>query len=239
MSGHSKWATIKRAKAATDAKRGAAFTKLLREIASAAREGGGSPDTNFRLRLAIDKARAANMPKDNIERTIDRVTGKGGEGESFEELIYEGYGPSKVPFMIKVMTDNRNRTASDVRRVLTKVGGIMGESGTVGWQFDRKGYIVVERENTDFDVVFEAALDAGAEDIKDGAEHIEVITEVENLRPVREALIAKKINVTNAEISYLPNTSTELGEEDMEKVAAAIEALEELDDVQQVYTNLA
>ncbi|MBU6362437.1 MAG: YebC/PmpR family DNA-binding transcriptional regulator [Chloroflexota bacterium] len=239
MSGHSKWATIKRAKATTDARRGAAFTRLLREIAVAAKEGGGSIESNFRLRLAVDKARAANMPKDNIERTINRVTGQGGEGEIYEELMYEGYGPAKVPFMIQVLTDNRNRSNSDVRKVLTKAGGIMGESGTVGWQFNRKGYIVVDRKGTNYDAVFEVALEAGAEDIKDGEESFEVITEVENLRAVREALTAKKMNVTTAEITYLPTTSSEVSEAEMERVAAAVEALEELDDVQQVYTNLS
>ncbi len=239
MSGHSKWATIKRAKATTDARRGAAFTRLLREIAVAAKEGGGSIESNFRLRLAVDKARAANMPKDNIERTINRVTGQGGEGEVYEELMYEGYGPAKVPFMIQVLTDNRNRSNSDVRKVLTKAGGIMGESGTVGWQFNRKGYIVVDRKGTNYDAVFEVALEAGAEDIKDGEESFEVITEVENLRAVREALTAKKMNVTTAEITYLPTTSSEVSEAEMERVAAAVEALEELDDVQQVYTNLS
>lgn len=239
MSGHSKWATIKRAKATTDARRGAAFTRLLREIAVAAKEGGGSIESNFRLRLAVDKARAANMPKDNIERTINRVTGQGGEGEIYEELMYEGLGPAKVPFMIQVLTDNRNRSNSDVRKVLTKAGGIMGESGTVGWQFNRKGYIVVDRKGTNYDAVFEVALEAGAEDIKDGEESFEVITEVENLRAVREALTAKKMNVTTAEITYLPTTSSEVSEAEMEKVAAAVEALEELDDVQQVYTNLS
>lgn len=239
MSGHSKWATIKRAKATTDARRGAAFTRLLREIAVAAKEGGGSIESNFRLRLAVDKARAANMPKDNIERTINRVTGQGGEGEIYEELMYEGYGPAKVPFMIQVLTDNRNRSNSDVRKVLTKAGGIMGESGTVGWQFNRKGYIVVDRKGTNYDAVFEVALEAGAEDIKDGEESFEVITEVENLRAVREALTAKKMNVTTAEITYLPTTSLEVSEAEMERVAAAVEALEELDDVQQVYTNLS
>jgi len=239
MSGHSKWATIKRAKATTDARRGAAFTRLLREIAVAAKEGGGSIESNFRLRLAVDKARAANMPKDNIERTINRVTGQGGEGEIYEELMYEGYGPAKVPFMIQVLTDNRNRSNSDVRKVLTKAGGIMGESGTVGWQFNRKGYIVVDRKGTNYEVVFEVALEAGAEDIKDGEESFEVITEVENLRAVREALTAKKMNVTTAEITYLPTTASEVSEAEMERVAAAVEALEELDDVQQVYTNLS
>lgn len=239
MSGHSKWATIKRAKATTDARRGAAFTRLLREIAVAAKEGGGSIESNFRLRLAVDKARAANMPKDNIERTINRVTGQGGEGEIYEELMYEGLGPAKVPFMIQVLTDNRNRSNSDVRKVLTKAGGIMGESGTVGWQFNRKGYIVVDRKGTNYDAVFEVALEAGAEDIKDGEESFEVITEVENLRAVREALMAKKMNVTTAEITYLPTTSSEVSEAEMERVAAAVEALEELDDVQQVYTNLS
>ena len=239
MSGHSKWATIKRAKGATDAKRGAAFTRLTREIAQSAKEGGGNPDINFRLRLAIDKARAANMPKDNIERAINRATGVGDDAASFEELVYEGYGPAKVPFMIKVLTDNRNRTVAEIRKTLQKAGGQLGEGGSVGWQFARKGYITVEKKaSADFDAVFELALEAGAEDIKDGEDQIEVITEVETLRPVREALAARKYHITNAEISYLPSTNSELDDQEMEKVANAVEALEDLDDVQQVYTNL-
>lgn len=239
MSGHSKWATIKRAKGTTDAKRGAAFTRLTREIAQSAKEGGGNPDTNFRLRLAVEKARAANMPKDNIERAINRATGVGDDAASFEELMYEGYGPAKVPFMIKVLTDNRNRTVADVRKTLQKAGGQLGEGGSVGWQFARKGYITVEKKAAgDFDAIFELALEAGAEDIKDGEDQIEVITEVEALRPVREALVAKKYHITNAEISYLPSTSAELGDHDIERVANAVDALEELDDVQQVYTNM-
>jgi YebC/PmpR family DNA-binding regulatory protein len=240
MSGHSKWATIKRAKAATDAKRGQAFTRYAREIFQAAREGGGNPEFNFRLRLAIDKAKAGNMPKDNIERAISRATGQGMDGVRFEELMYEGYGPNKVAFMIAVLTDNRNRTAADVRKVLSKTGGQMGESGAVGWQFNRKGYIVIERKDgIDPDAVFEAALEAGAEDILTGDEEIEVFTDVDSFKAVRNALEEKKYELDTAEISYIPNTKVELSEDDAEKVLGAAEQLEELDDVQQVYHNLA
>ena len=240
MSGHSKWATIKRAKGATDAKRGALFTRLGREIAVSAREGGGNPETNFRLRLAIDKAKGANMPKDNVERAIARATGVGGEGVILEELYYEGYLPCKVPVMIKVVTDNRNRTAADVRKTLTRSGGMMGEGGSVGWQFKRMSYFVIERkEGVDPDKVFEAALEGGAEDVKTGDAVIEVFADADQFRFVRDALQAANIKVSEAELAMIPNTQTELHEQDAEKVLNAVEALEELDDVQTVYHNMA
>ncbi len=240
MSGHSKWATIKRAKGATDAKRGALFTRLGREIAISAREGGGNPETNFRLRLAIDKAKDANMPKDNIERAIARATGVGGDGVVLEELFYEGYLPQKVPAMIKVVTDNRNRTVADVRKTITRSGGSLGEGGSVGWQFNRMGYFVVERAaSIDPDKVFEAALEGGAEDVKIGDAVIEIFSHVEQFRTVRDALQAANIPVAEAEVAMIPNTHTELDEEAAEKVLNAIEALEELDDVQTVYHNLS
>ncbi|MBX7215216.1 MAG: YebC/PmpR family DNA-binding transcriptional regulator [Thermoflexales bacterium] len=240
MSGHSKWATIKRAKGAADAKRGALFTRLGREIAIAAREGGGNPESNFRLRLAIDKAKGANMPKDNIERAIARATGAGGEGIQLEELFYEGYLPQKVPAMIKVVTDNRNRTVAEVRKTITRAGGSLGEAGSVGWQFNRMGYFVIERaEGIDPDKVFEAALEGGAEDVKTGDEVIEVFTSVDQFRAVRDALQEAKIAVAEAELAMIPNTKTELDEEGAEKVLNAIEALEELDDVQTVYHNMS
>jgi YebC/PmpR family DNA-binding regulatory protein len=239
MSGHSKWATIKRAKGATDAKRGQLFTRLARAIVMAAREGGGNPDSNFSLRLAIEKARGANMPKDNIERAISRATGAGDDAINFEELVYEGYGPAKVPMLIKVATDNRNRTLGDVRKALSKAGGMLGEAGSVGWQFNRKGVITIEKSTgANFDKVFELALEAGAEDIKENDEQIEVITEVESLRAVRDALNGAKISIGSAEISYLPTTAADISDDDMGRVANVIEVLEELDDVQQVYTNI-
>ncbi len=238
MSGHSKWATIKRAKSANDAKRGALFTRLGREIMIAAREGGPNPEANFRLRLAIDRARAANMPKENIERAIARATGQGGEAEAFEEIIYEVYLPHKVPAMIQVLTDNRNRTVAEVRRVITRAGGQM-DGAAVAWQFQRKGVIVVERKaGLDADAVFEAALEAGADDIDTGDEAIEITTSVEGFRAVRDALMQKGYELASAEIALVPTTYTQLDREKAEQVLNVIDALEEMDDVQQVYHNL-
>jgi YebC/PmpR family DNA-binding regulatory protein len=239
MSGHSKWATIKRAKGANDAKRGALFTRLLREITVAAREGGGDQESNFRLRLAVDKARAANMPKENIERAINRATGQGGEAVNFEELMYEGYGPHKVPLMVKVLTDNRNRTVAEVRRMLQRAGGQLGEGSSVAWQFNRKGYLVLERnDKVNPDEVFEVAVEAGAEDIVTGTDSIEIFTDVDSFRAVREALLKKGWHPVTAEISMIPTTQSQLSPEDTKQVMGVIEALEELDDVQQVYSNL-
>jgi YebC/PmpR family DNA-binding regulatory protein len=238
MSGHSKWATIKRAKSANDAKRGAMFTRLGREITIAAREGGGNPDSNFRLRLAIDRARAANMPKENIERAIARGTGQGGEAEALEEIIYEGYLPHKVPAMIQVLTDNRNRTVAEVRKVLTRAGGQL-EGAAVAWQFQRRGVIVIERKaGLNPDDVFEAAIEAGADDIDIGDEAIEITTTVESFREVREALIKKGYEPASAEIALVPSSYMQLDREKAEQVLHVIDALEEMDDVQQVYHNL-
>jgi YebC/PmpR family DNA-binding regulatory protein len=239
MSGHSKWATIKRAKGAADAKRGALFTRLLREITVAAREGGGDTESNFRLRLAVDKARAANMPKENIERAIARATGQGADTVTYEELMYEGYGPHKVPLLIKVLTDNRNRTVAEIRRSLTRAGGQLGEGSAVAWQFNRKGYLVLERnDKINPDDVFEVAVEAGAEDIVTGSDTIEIYTDVDDFRAVREALIKKGWNPATAEISMIPTTQSQLSPEDTKQVLGVIEALEDLDDVQQVYSNL-
>ncbi len=239
MSGHSKWATIKRAKGVADAKRGALFTRLLREITVAAREGGGDPESNFRLRLAVDKARAANMPKENVERAIARATGQGDGAVSYEELMYEGYGPHKVPLMIKVLTDNRNRTVAEIRRLLQRAGGQLGEGSSVAWQFHRKGYLVLERnDKINPDDVFEVAVDAGAEDIVTGGDTIEVYTDVDSFRAVREALLKKGYHPATAELSMVPTTQSQLSPEDTKQVLGVIEALEELDDVQQVYSNL-
>ncbi len=239
MSGHSKWATIKRAKGANDAKRGALFTRLLREITVAAREGGGDLESNFRLRLAMDKARAANMPKDNIERAVARATGQGADAVAYEDLMYEGYAPHNVPIMIKVLTDNRNRTVSEVRRTVERAGGQLGAHNSVAWQFHRKGYLVLERnENINPDEVFEVAVEAGADDIVTGDDSIEIYTDVDSFRAVREALVKKGWQPQTAEVSMIPTTQSKLSPEDTKKVMGVIEALEELDDVQQVYSNL-
>lgn len=238
MSGHSKWATIKRAKGANDAKRGAMFTRLGREITIAAKEGGGNPESNFRLRLAIDKARAANMPKDNIERAVARGTGQGGEGEVLEEATYEVYLPHKVPAMIAVLTDNKNRTVAELRKTVTRAGGQF-EGAAVAWQFHRKGVIVIERtDKVDPDAAFEVALDAGADDIDIGDEAIEITTSVEGFRDVREALVKKGFELASAELAMVPSNYVELDKEKSEQVIGVIDALEEQDDVQQVYHNL-
>ncbi|MCS7325672.1 MAG: YebC/PmpR family DNA-binding transcriptional regulator [Anaerolineae bacterium] len=239
MSGHSKWATIKRAKSANDAKRGALFTRLSREIIVAVREGGPNPDANFRLRLAIDRARAANMPKENIERAIARASGQGGEGaEALEEITYEVYLPHKVPALIQVLTDNRNRTVAELRRIITRAGGQF-DGAAVSWQFSRKGVIVIERtDKVNPDEVFEIALEAGAEDINIGDEAIEITTSVESFRDVREALLAKGYELASAELSMVPSTYIELDKDKAAQVLNLIETLEEMDDVQQVYHNL-
>jgi YebC/PmpR family DNA-binding regulatory protein len=239
MSGHSKWATIKRAKGANDAKRGALFTRLLREITVSAREGGADLESNFRLRLAIDKARAANMPKDNVERAVAKATGQGEDAVVYEELMYEGYAPHKVPIMVKVLTDNRNRTVAEVRKLLTRAGGQLGEGSSVAWQFNRKGYLVLERsDKVSPDEVFEVAVEAGADDVVTGGDTIEVFTDVDSFRPVREAIMRKDWHLATAEISMIPTTQSQLSPEDTKQVMGVIEMLEELDDVQQVYSNL-
>jgi len=237
MSGHSKWSTIKHKKAAEDAKRGKLFTRLGREIAVAAREGGGDPDVNFSLRLAIDKAKAANMPKDNIERAIKRGTGEL-KGEELEEALYEGYAPHGVALMIHVLTDNRNRTVADLRRVLTRQGGTMAEAGAVAWQFDRKGYIAIAPDEVDPEMVFEEAVEAGAEDVIISNDMIEVLSLPEDFQQVRQMLADQGLEFDTAELSLIPKNTLQLNEEQSFKVMGVINALEDLDDVQQVYSNL-
>ena len=237
MSGHSKWSTIKHKKAATDAKRGKLFTRLAREITIAAREAGGDPEINFGLRLAVDKAKAANMPKDNIERAIKRGTGEL-KGEDLAEVMYEGYAPNGVALLVHVLTDNRNRTVADVRRVLTRQGGTLAEAGAVAWQFERKGYIAIAPNGTDQDTIFEIAVEAGAEDIVFGDDLIEVYAELENFRAVRQALEEAGIQFETAELAMIPKTTLQLEEKQTLQVMAVIDALEDLDDTQQVYSNL-
>ncbi len=236
MSGHSKWSTIKHKKAAQDAKRGKLFTRLAREITIAARSGG-DPETNFSLRLAVDKAKAANMPKDNIERAIKRGTGEL-KGEELFEVMYEGYAPHGVALLIQALTDNKNRTVADIRRVLTRQGGTMAEAGSVAWQFERKGYIAIEPDGVDPDAVFEVAVEAGAEDVIFGDDMIEIYALVEDFQAVRQALADAGITVESAELSMVPKTMMQLGEKETLQVMGVIEALEELDDTQQVYSNL-
>jgi len=238
MSGHSKWSTIKRKKAAEDAKRGQVFTKFGRELMIAAREGGADPDTNFKLRLVIDKARAANMPKDNIERAIRRGAGQE-KGEALEEITYEGYGPNGVALLVQVVTDNRNRAVADVRRQFNRHGGSLGESGCVAWLFEPKGYIAVAVDDKDPEKLFEMAVEAGAEDVEISDDLVEIYTAPGDFQWVQEFLQRRGVALDTAEISMIPKSLTQLDEQDTMKAMRLIEALEELDDVQQVYSTLA
>jgi len=235
MSGHSKWATIKRKKAALDSKRGKIFTKLIKEITIAAR-AGGDPNGNPRLRLAVDNAKAQNMPMDNIERAIKKATGEL-EGVTYHELTYEGYGPAGVAVLVEVATDNKNRTVAEVRHLFSKSGGAMGETGSVAWMFDRKGIITLPAEGKKEDDVMEVVLDAGADDLTTQEEYFEVQTAVENFEPVRRTLVDKKFTVENASLQWIAKNMIEVKGEDAEKVMKMIEALEDLDDVQNVYSN--
>ncbi len=238
MSGHSKWSTIKRAKGVTDAKRSAVFTKVAREISVAARQGGGDPDANYRLRLAIEKARSVNMPADNIKRTIDKATG-GGDAEQFEEIVYEGYGPGGVAILVEAATDNRNRTAAEVRSMFTKAGGQLAGSGAVAWQFEPRGLIAVNRDGkVDADEVALAAIDAGADDVDTASEDsIEIYTAPADLEAVRKALEGAGVPVDSAENTMVAKQTVELDSHKARQALRLIEMLEDLDDVQRVTAN--
>jgi YebC/PmpR family DNA-binding regulatory protein len=236
LSGHSKWSTIKRKKGATDAKRGQIFTKFAKEIAIAAREGP-DPEMNYKLRLVIDKAKAANMPKDNIERAVRRGAGLE-KGDDLEEISYEGYGPHGVALIIQVVTDNRNRAVADIRRWFNKLGGSLGEAGCVAWQFESKGYLTLEPDGLDPDEVFEVAVEWGADDVVFGDDLIEVFTMPDDFRIVREALEGRGIKLESAEITLVPKTTVALEEKQALQNMNLISYLEDLDDVQQVYSNL-
>lgn len=237
MSGHSKWATIKHAKGAADAKRGQLFTKFIKEISIAARMGGGDPNSNPRLRTAILKARAANMPKDNIERAIKKGTGELG-ASTFEEMLYEGYGPGGVAILVEVLTDNKNRAAANVRNIFSKTGGNLGATGSVSYMFNRKGVIEYDAEQVAEDEVMEAALEAGADDIVAENGVITVTTDPSSFEAVLEALQGKGFESVSAEISMVPDTYSALDEETTRKVLKLIDRLEEDDDVQNVYSNM-
>ncbi|HUX76311.1 MAG TPA: YebC/PmpR family DNA-binding transcriptional regulator [Anaerolineae bacterium] len=238
MSGHSKWSTIKHKKAAADAKRGKVFTRLAREITIVAREGGGDPDVNFNLRLVMDKAKSANMPKENIERAIKRGTGEL-KGEDLSEVMYEGYAPNGVALLVHTLTGNKNRTVADVRRVLTRQGGALAEAGAVAWQFERKGYIAIAPDGADADTIFEVAVEAGADDVVFGEDLVEVYAELGHFQAVRQALQEAGIEFETAELAMIPKATLQLEEKQTLQVMAVIDALEELDDTQQVYSNLA
>lgn len=238
MSGHSKWSTIKRKKGAADAKRGQIFTRLTKEIVLAAREGGGDIDSNFRLRLAVDRARANNMPKENIDRAIKRGTGDSKEGETFEEMFYEGYVANGVAVMVKCVTENRNRTIAELRHALTKLGGSMAEVGSVAWQFSRGAYFAVSAKGTSFDTIFELAVEGGADNVTQDDEIIEISAPIEAFKTLSDQLRAAGIQPDEAELRMVPNQELELSVENTVQAMRALEVLDELDDVQNVYSNL-
>lgn len=238
MSGHSKWSTIKRQKKANDQKRGKIFTKLAHEIVVAVREGGEDPEYNFRLRLALDRAADANMPKDNIQRAIDRGTGRSLDGKALEEGFYEGYGPEGIALMIHYLTDNRNRAVSDIRHVLSTHGGNLGSDGCVSWMFSQKGYLAIDPGVMDPEEVALEAIDAGAEDVEMDEDGVEVYTAVEDFKAVSDTLEEAGFEVDNAELVWEPQTIKTLSEKDTMKVMRLVEALEDLLDVQDVYSNL-
>jgi YebC/PmpR family DNA-binding regulatory protein len=237
MSGHSKWSTIKRKKAATDEKRGQVFTRIARELSIVAREGGGDPDSNFRLRLVMDKAKQANMPKDNIERAIKRGTGEL-KGEVLEELMYEGYAPNGIALLLDTLTDNRNRAVSDIRRVLTRHGGKLAETGAVSYLFEQQGFISAEAGDADPEELALLVIDEGALDVNIDIGTLEINTDPKDLQRLKETLEAQDIKLNAADLIMTPMAMNELGESDTFRVMRIIEALEELDDVQQVYSNL-
>ena len=236
MSGHSKWHSIKRKKGATDAKRGKLFTKFIKEITVAARTGGGDPDSNARLRKAILDAKAGNMPNDTIDRAIRRGTGAE-EGVTYDEITYEGYGPGGVALLIEAMTDNRNRTVAEIRHIFAKNGGNLGESGSVGWMFDKKGYLVVDKAAKPEDQLFDIAIDSGAEDIRDDEDNWEIITSPENFEAVQTAIKSAGITPQVAEVEMIPQNYIKLEGSQAGQMVKLMEALEDHDDVQKVSAN--
>ena len=236
MSGHSKWSQIKRQKGANDVKRGAVFTKMTREIMLAAREGGGDPEANFRLRLAMDRARAVNVPAVNVQRAIERATG-GADGAQVESVMYEGYGPGGVSVMVEAATDSRNRTAAEVRAAFTRHNGKLGEPGSVQWLFEQKGIIEIEAQGRDPDEIELAAIDAGAEDVERDGTLVTVYTAPNRFETVKKALEAQKLKIVEADVSMRPSNTVRLDGDQAKKVLGLVEALEDLDDVQKVHAN--
>ena len=236
MGGHSHWSQIKRQKGGNDAKRGQIFTKISREITVAAREGGGDPTMNPRLRLAVDKARYENMPADTIRRAIERGSG-GGDANALQEITFEGYGPGGVAILVQTLTDNRNRTVSDLRTTLTRGGGTLGESGSVAWQFDNKGLIGLEAKDADPDEIALVAIDAGAEDVRVSDGFVEVYTGPTDLDRVRRQLVDAGLNVTSFELAMLPKNTTPVDEKAGAQALRLLDQIEDLDDVQKVYSN--
>ncbi|MCM8786751.1 MAG: YebC/PmpR family DNA-binding transcriptional regulator [Candidatus Omnitrophica bacterium] len=236
MSGHSKWASIKHKKGVADAKRGQLFTKLIREITVAAREGGGNPDTNPRLRTAIERARGANMPQDNIEKAIKKGTGEL-EGVNYETCTFEGYGPGGVALLIEALTDNKNRTSAEIRNVFSKKGGNMAGAGSVGWIFQKKGYFFIDKTQASEDEIYSISIDAGAEDVLIQEKNYEIICDPKDFEKIKEAFNAKGIKPQTAEITLIPTSKVPVTEETAKELLALIEALEEHEDVQKVYAN--
>jgi YebC/PmpR family DNA-binding regulatory protein len=236
MAGHSKWANIKHRKGAVDAKRGKIFTKLIKEITVAARMGGGDINANPRLRSAIIAAKAENMPKDNMERAIKKGTGEL-EGVNYEESTYEGYGPGGAAILLESLTDNKNRAVAEIRHCFSKHGGNLGENGCVAWMFEKKGYLVMEKGVVDEEALMETALEAGAEDVREDGDNFEVITAPEDFETVKEAVDTAEIATLSAEVTMLPQNMTELAGKDAEKMIKLMDALDDCDDVQKVYTN--
>jgi YebC/PmpR family DNA-binding regulatory protein len=236
MSGHSKWHSIKHKKAAADSKRGRIFTRLIKEMTAAARMGGGDADANPRLRLAVATAKANNMPAENIKRAIMRGTGEL-PGVSYEDVNYEGYGPGGVAIFIHVLTDNRNRTVAEIRHLLSKNGGNLGETGCVGWMFERKGYFVIEKAAASEDILMEIALGAGADDMREDGENFEIFTAPESFDAVKSALEAAKINIAASEISMVPQNYVKLEGKHAQTMLKLMESLEDHEDVQNVWSN--
>jgi YebC/PmpR family DNA-binding regulatory protein len=236
MAGHSKWANIKHRKGAADARRGKIFTKLIKEITVAARMGGGDINANPRLRAAVNAAKTENMPKDNIERAIKKGTGEL-EGVNYEESTYEGYGPGGAAVFVESLSDNKNRAVSEIRHCFTKCGGNLGAAGCVAWMFDKKGYLVVERSAVDEETLMEAALEAGAEDVREDGSNFEVITALEDFEAVKDAIDAADIPCIDAEVTMLPQNTTSLEGKEAEQMIRLMDMLDNCDDVQKVYTN--
>lgn len=237
MSGHSKWSSIKHKKGAADAKRGKIFTKLIREITTAARIGGADPESNSRLRVAVDNAKSENMPKDNIERAIKKGIGALEEAEAYEEYNYEGYGPGGVAILVEVLTDNKKRTTAEVRHILSRLNGNLGEAGCVSWLFSKKGFMSFDKKVVDGDKIMELALEAGAEDIMDDENEIEVYTDLSNFEGLKKVFEENKIPHIVAEISMIPQNYVKLEGKNAETMLKLMDALEDSDDVQKVYAN--
>jgi len=236
MSGHSKWAQIKRSKGVADSRRGQLFTKLGREITVAARQGGADPDANFRLRLAVQRGRDSNMPSETIERAIKRGAG-GGDAAELQEITYEGYGPGGTAIMVEVLTDNRNRSAAELRAVFTRSGGNLGESGSVAWQFEIRGVITVNTGGQSIEDIELAAIDAGAEDVTSNDGVVEIVTAPTELEAVRRRLMEQKLAIASAELDMMAKTTVDLNDHEGSQILRLLDRLEELDDVQRVYSN--